>query len=85
MPHVLFAYTALRVDPATPHQPERVTRVVPIHAPGKQLPLQLSPEEISYTLAEVEHYLENADLGEVRTLLAANGSLTTTTVDRVAR
>jgi len=85
LPHVLFAYTALQVDPATPHQPERVTRIVPIHAPGKQLLLHLSPEEISYTLAEVEHYLENADLGEVRTLLAANGSLTATTVDRVAR
>ena len=77
LPHVLFAYTVLRADPATPQQPERVTRIVPLYAPGTQRSLQLSPEEIAYTLEEVEHYLENTDLGEARTLLAHNGFSTT--------
>lgn len=84
LPHVLFAYTVLRADPATQQQ-ERVTRIVPVYTPGKQLSLQLSPEEIAYTLGEVEHYLENSDLGEARTLLTQDGFSTSTINNWVAR
>lgn len=77
LPHVLFAHTALRTDPAAPGQPERVTRIVPVRSRSKQLSLDLeiTPEELSYSLGEVMNYLESADLGEARNLLTRHAGL----------
>lgn len=72
LPHLLFAHTVLRSHPAQPTQQERVTRIVPIYNASTQLRLQLGilPEEIAYTLGEVQKFLDEADLGEARTLLS---------------
>lgn len=73
LPHVLFAHTVTRMDPAHSAQPERVTRMIPV-VPPTQLPfdLEVSEEDRAYTLEEVLNYLDNIDLGEARHLLARN-------------
>lgn len=71
LPHVLFAFTALRSDPANRGGAQRMTRVVPVRVTKLQpaLGISISQEEVSYTLEEVRSYLESADLGEARGLL----------------
>jgi predicted ATPase len=72
LPHVLFAFTAQRVDAsATSHVGQRITRMVPVRGSAVQpaLGLGIAEEEQSYTLEEVKAFLESADLGEARTLL----------------
>ncbi len=73
--HVLFAFTATRVQPIRQRQPERITRMVPVTGSSTQpaFPLDISAEEASYTLEEVKAFLESADLGEARGLLGRNG------------
>jgi predicted ATPase len=75
--HVLFAFTAQRVDGVSGQAGQRITRMVPVRGSASQpaLDLGIAQEEHSYTLEEVKAYLDSADLGEARTLLqtAANG------------
>lgn len=71
LPHVLFAFTSLRSDPANRSGAQRMTRMVPVRLPKIQpaLGFSISQEEVSYTLEEVRSYLESAELGEARGLL----------------
>jgi len=73
LPHVLFAYTAVVTDPQHLHQPMHSTRMAPVQGSALEpsLPFEITREEVSYTLAEVRAFLDNADLGESRTLLEA--------------
>ena len=69
--HVLFAHMASRTEPDDTTQLQHVTRIVPV-IPDPVQPLLPIPEEVqSYTLSEVQIYLESADLGAARRHLGA--------------
>ena len=69
--HVLFAHMASRTEPEDTSQLQHVTRIVPV-IPDPVQPLLPIPEEVqSYTLSEVQNYLESADLGAARRHLGA--------------
>ncbi|MBP7960847.1 MAG: AAA family ATPase [Caldilineaceae bacterium] len=72
---ILFAFPVMRVDHAHPGGSERITRMVPVQEPSGQIGLEMpiSVEERSYTIEEVKRFLNSADLGEARGLLAPNG------------
>ncbi len=70
--HVLFAHMATRVVPDSGVEPQRVTRIVPVVPDPVQPPLPIPEEVRSYTLSQVQDYLESADLGEARRQLGAH-------------
>lgn len=76
LPHVLFAYTVETTSPGYAGQAMRSTRMAPVlgAAQAPSLPYSIVQEEVSYTLAEVRAFLENADLGESHSLLEAVGA-----------
>ena len=69
--HVLFAHLASSADAENNHQQPAVTRMVPV-IPDPLQPALPIPEEVqSYTISEVQSYLESADLGAARSHLGA--------------
>ena len=70
--HVLFAHLATGTDPEGNDQQPPVTRMVPV-IPDPLQPALPIPEEVqSYTLSEVQDYLESADLVAARSHLGAH-------------
>ena len=70
--HVLFAHLATGTDPEGNEQQPPVTRMVPV-IPDPLQPALPIPEEVqSYTLSEVQEYLESADLIAARSHLGAH-------------
>ena len=70
--HVLFAHLAPRNDSVGNSLLPQVTRIVPV-IPDPLQPALPIPEEVqSYTLSEVQNYLESADLGTARSQLGAH-------------
>ena len=64
-------HLASRTEPEDTSQLHHVTRIVPV-IPDPVQPLLPIPEEVqSYTLSEVQNYLESADLGAARRHLGA--------------
>ena len=72
LPHLLFAHMATPAVPESSVQPQPATRIVPVVPDPVQLPLPMPEEERSFTLSEVQDYLESADLGEARRELRAH-------------
>ena len=70
--HLLFAHMTTRSVPDSSVQPQLVTRIVPVVPDPVQLPLPMPEEERSFTLSEVQDYLESADLGEARRQLGTH-------------
>jgi len=59
LPNVLFAHTAVRIDPQY-HTSQQVTKLTPVQPdPWQPALFQISPEERAYTLSEVRTYLES--------------------------
>jgi hypothetical protein len=65
VPGLLFAYMTTRVQPSQA-QPLRVSRIVPVVQPDKQLKrsLGIEAQEEAYTLSQATEYLNSADLDE---------------------
>lgn len=73
--HVLFAHLATGPDPEGNHLQPPVTRMVPV-IPDPLQPALPIPEEVqSYTLSEVQDYLESADLIAAQSHLGARLAL----------
>lgn len=69
--HVLFAHLAPPTDPENNHRQPAVTRMVPV-IPDPLQPALPIPEEVqSFSISEVQSYLESADLGAARSHLGA--------------
>lgn len=64
--HVLFAHLESRNVPENAGNPLNVTRILPVIPDPLQPPLPIAEEVQSFTLSEVQSYLESADLGEAR-------------------
>lgn len=64
--HVLFAYLDSRELSENAGNQLNVTRVLPVIPDPLQPPLPIPEEVQSFTLSEVQTYLESADLGEAR-------------------
>ena len=70
--HVLFAHMASSTDFESSGQQPLVTRILPV-IPDPLQPALPIPEEVqSYTLSEVQSYLESADIGAARSQLGAH-------------
>ncbi len=70
--HVLFAHLTPRTDLESDRQQLASTRIVPV-IPDPLQPALPIPEDVqSYTLSEVQSYLESADLGAARSHLGAH-------------
>jgi predicted ATPase len=70
--HVLFAHMASSTDFESSGQQPLVTRILPV-IPDPLQPALPIPEEVqSYTLSEVQSYLESADMGAARSQLGAH-------------
>lgn len=61
--NLLFAQMVQRVQPGQNGRVDRITQITPVDA-NPQLKLDLSPEEKQYTLNQVIHYLESANVHE---------------------
>ena len=73
--HVLFAHLAPPTDFESAGKQPLVTRILPV-IPDPLQPALPIPEEVkSYTLSEVQSYLESADMGAARSQLGAHIAL----------
>ena len=73
--HLLFAHLTPRANPEGDNQQPLSTRIVPV-IPDPLQPALPIPEDVqSYTLSEVQSYLESADLGAARSHLGVHLAL----------